>query len=56
MQRLKGFVIGNINFIGEVAGLTVLGARLVDYMGASGLHLWNSATNCLAPMTSVAGL
>ena len=56
MQKLKGFVIGDINFIREVVGLTVSGARLVDYMGASGLCLWKSATNRLAPMTSVAGL
>jgi len=53
---LKGLIAGDIDFIGEEAELTVLGARLVDYMGASGLHLWNSVTNCLAPTTSVVGL
>jgi len=56
MQKLKGFVIGDINFIREVVGLTVSGARLVDYMGASGLCLWNSTTNHLVPATSAVGL
>ena len=52
---LKGFVVGDIDFIGEVAASTVSGAQLVDYMGASRLHLWKSVTNHLAPATSAAG-
>ena len=35
---LKGFVVGDIDFIGEVAELTVLGAWLVDYMIIWGRH------------------
>ena len=48
--------MGDIDFIGEVAESTVSGGWLVDYMGASRLPLWNSATNHLAPVMSAAGL